>query len=132
MPSPPYKISFKSTNRFAILKWLKLQDLVVWNQGRLQCHHLHKKFHPNPPNGSKVIKVFLYTHLRSLNVRNFGMAEATRLKCDVGVTLNGSTCLPNFTKINRSVQKLLVGHTQTQTQTHTHTHTHTHTDRLVI
>jgi hypothetical protein len=38
------------------------------------------KFHPNPPNGSKVIKVFLYTHLRSLNVRHFGMAEATILK----------------------------------------------------
>jgi hypothetical protein len=29
--------------------------------------------------GSKV-KVFLYTHLRSLNVCHFGMAEATRLK----------------------------------------------------
>jgi hypothetical protein len=28
----------------------------------------------------QVIKVFLYTHLRSLNVRHFGMAEATRLK----------------------------------------------------
>jgi hypothetical protein len=31
-------------------------------------------------NGSKVIKVFLYTHLRSLNVPQFGMTEATRLK----------------------------------------------------
>jgi hypothetical protein len=28
----------------------------------------------------KVIKVFLYTHLRSLNARHFGMAQATRLK----------------------------------------------------
>jgi hypothetical protein len=28
----------------------------------------------------KVIKVFLYTHLRSLNVRHVGMAEATILK----------------------------------------------------
>jgi hypothetical protein len=53
------------------------------------------------------------------------MAEATRFKkCDVEVTLNGSTCLPNFTKIHRSVQKLLVADTQT--------HTHTHTGRLVI
>jgi hypothetical protein len=38
------------------------------------------KFYPNPPNGSKVIKVFLYTHLRSLNVCHSGMAEAMRLK----------------------------------------------------
>jgi hypothetical protein len=52
----------------------------VWNQGRLQCHHLPTKFQPNPPNGSKVIKVFLYTYLTSLSVRHFGMAEATRLK----------------------------------------------------
>jgi hypothetical protein len=37
------------------------------------------KFHLNPPNRSKVIKVLLYTHLRSLNA-HFGMAEATRLK----------------------------------------------------
>jgi hypothetical protein len=40
----------------------------------------HTKFHPNATNGSKVIKVFLYTHLRSLNVRYFGMPKATRLK----------------------------------------------------
>jgi hypothetical protein len=38
----------------------------------------HTKFQQNPPNGSKVIKVFLYTQLRSLNFRHFGMAEATR------------------------------------------------------
>jgi hypothetical protein len=38
------------------------------------------KIHPNPPHGSKVIKVFLYTHLRSLNVRHFEMAKATGLK----------------------------------------------------
>jgi hypothetical protein len=44
--------------------------------------------------------------------------------------LNGSNCLPNFTKIYQSVQKLLVGDTQTDRQTHTHTHTHR--DRLVI
>jgi hypothetical protein len=30
--------------------------------------------------GSKEIKGFLCTHLRSLKVRRFGMAEATRLK----------------------------------------------------
>jgi hypothetical protein len=38
------------------------------------------KFHLNPPNGSKVIKLFLYTQLRSLNVRHFGIAQAARLK----------------------------------------------------
>jgi hypothetical protein len=38
------------------------------------------KFHPNPPNVSKVIKVFLNTHLRNSNVRHFGVAEATRLR----------------------------------------------------
>jgi hypothetical protein len=39
-------------------------------------------FHPNPPVGSKVIKggFFFCIHLRSLNIRHFGVAEATRLK----------------------------------------------------
>jgi hypothetical protein len=40
----------------------------------------HTEFHPNPQNGSKVIKVFLYTHLKSLNVYHFEMVEATRLE----------------------------------------------------
>jgi hypothetical protein len=54
-------------------------------------------------------------HLRSLNVCHFGMAEGTTLnKCDVEVTLNGSTCLPNFTKSHRLIQKLLVGDTHRQ------------------
>jgi hypothetical protein len=56
---------------------LSLHKLTVNN---IQCLHLHTKYHPNPPNGSKVVKVFLYTHLRSLNVQHFGMAEAARLK----------------------------------------------------
>jgi hypothetical protein len=82
-PTPPIGSKVAPTSEIwtpAILKWLKLRNLIAWNQGRLQCHHLHTKFNPNPPNGSKVIKVFLYTHLRSLNVRHFGMAEATILK----------------------------------------------------
>jgi hypothetical protein len=46
----------------------------------IQCHHLHTKFNPNPPVGSKVIKGFFCTHLRSLNVCHFRMDEASRLK----------------------------------------------------
>jgi hypothetical protein len=41
---------------------------------------LHTKFHPTPPIGSKVIKGFLYTHLRSLNVRDFEIVEALERK----------------------------------------------------
>jgi hypothetical protein len=36
--------------------------------------------HLNPHIGSKVIKGFLCTHVRSLNVLHIGMAEATRIK----------------------------------------------------
>jgi hypothetical protein len=82
-PNPPIGSKFAPTSEiktYAILEWLKLRDLILWNHGRLQCHHLHTKFHLNPPNSSKIIKGFLYTHLRSLNVRHFGMAKATRLK----------------------------------------------------
>jgi hypothetical protein len=57
-----------------------LRSLHKLTVNNIQCHHLHTKFHPNPPIGSKDIKGFLCTHLRSLNVRHFGMAEATRLK----------------------------------------------------
>jgi hypothetical protein len=56
---------------------LSLHKLTVNN---IQCHHLHTKFHPNSPVGSKVVKGFLCIHLRSLNICHFGMAEATRLK----------------------------------------------------
>jgi hypothetical protein len=39
------------------------------------------KFHPNPQNGSKVIKGFLCTHFGSLNVHHFEMAKViTRLR----------------------------------------------------
>jgi hypothetical protein len=66
MSSPPYKISPNSTNRFkscahlttltsAILKWLKLRNLIVWNQGRLQCHQIHTKFHPK-------FKIYFFLH----------------------------------------------------------------------
>jgi hypothetical protein len=33
-----------------------------------------------PGQGDGFIKVFLYIHLRSLNIRHFGMAESSRLK----------------------------------------------------
>jgi hypothetical protein len=54
----------------------KFKCLPFWSDRRhLQYHHLHTKFHPYPPTGSKVS----YTHLRSLNVRHFEMVEATEL-----------------------------------------------------
>jgi hypothetical protein len=56
------------------------------------------------------------THLRSLNVRHFGMAETTRLKMWRRGLFNGITFLPNFMKIHRSVQILLLGDTHTHTQ----------------
>jgi hypothetical protein len=80
MPSRPYKISSKSNKRFTSCahlislnaRYIEMVEATGLNmeEGRLQCHHLHTKFHPNPLNGSK-IKVFLYTHLRSLNIRHF-------------------------------------------------------------
>jgi hypothetical protein len=58
---------------------LKPWHSILWSRGHIQCHHLHTRFFPNPPIGSKV-KGCLCTHLRSLNICHFGMAEATRLK----------------------------------------------------
>jgi hypothetical protein len=49
------------------------------DSSHLQCHHLHKKFHPNAPISSEVIKGFLCTHLTSLNVCHFGLVQATGL-----------------------------------------------------
>jgi hypothetical protein len=46
----------------------------------LQYHHLYTKFHAYPPTSSNIIRGFLCTHLRSLNVRHFGMAEGTGLE----------------------------------------------------
>jgi hypothetical protein len=69
------------------------------------------KFNLNPPAGSKVIRGYLCTHLRSLNVVHFEMTEAMRLKkCRRG-HFNGTSCVPNFMKIHQSVETLLVGDT---------------------
>jgi hypothetical protein len=93
MPSHPYKTSSKSTYRFKSCDHVSSSNVRHFemveasglnsssnSQDHLQCHHVHTKFHRNPPIGSKVTKVFLFTHLRSLNVPHFRMAEATRLK----------------------------------------------------
>jgi hypothetical protein len=93
MPSHPYKTSSKSTYRFKSCDHVSSSNFRHFemveasglnissdSQDRLQWHHVHTKFHPNPPISSKVTKVFLYTHLRSSNVTHFRMSEATRLK----------------------------------------------------
>jgi hypothetical protein len=133
MLSPPYKISskssqFKSCTHLRSLNvghfgMVEAMALNIWSWGHLQCHHLHTRFHPNPLIGSKVIKGFLCTHLRSLNVRHFGMAAATRLKN----LASGSSQWHHLpTKFHESPpigSKVISGG---------HTDTHMQTDRLVI
>jgi hypothetical protein len=87
------------------------QHWIVWSRGHLQCHHVHTRFHPNPLIGSKVIKGFPGTHLRSLNVCHFGMAKATRLN---NVASRSSSMAATAYQI--SVQELLVEDTQTDRQ----------------
>jgi hypothetical protein len=48
------------------------------------------------------------THLRSLNVRHFGMVEAMRLNSVVYVILNAITTIQNFVQNPQSVQNLRV------------------------
>jgi hypothetical protein len=48
--------------------------LFLLTVDNIQCHHLHKKFHPKSTNRFKSS-----THLRSLNVRHFGMVKVTGL-----------------------------------------------------
>jgi hypothetical protein len=79
----------------------------------LQCHYLHTKFHPNPPIGSKIIKGYLYAHLRNLEVRHFGMAEAMKLKNVTSRSPSMASPAYNISLKSTSVQKLLVGDTQT-------------------
>jgi hypothetical protein len=131
-PNPPIdsKVAHNSEAWTSdILEWLKLRHWIVWSRGYLQSHHLHTRFHPNQPIDSKVINGFLCTHLRSLNVRHFGMAEATRLK----MWHRGHPQrhhLPTKFNENTPVDSKVIsgGHTDTHTDTHTHTHTkHTHT-----
>jgi hypothetical protein len=89
-----------------------------WNdRGHLYCHYHNTKFHPNPPIGSKVIMVFLYIHLKFKRSPFWNGWSYEIKKCDVEVNFNGSTCLPSFTKIHRTVLKLLVGDSQTHRQT---------------
>jgi hypothetical protein len=135
MPSPPCKISSKSTNRFKSCAYhrnlnvrhfemLKLRELIEWNKSRPQCHHLHIQFHQNSPHGSKVITVFLYSRLRSLNVHHCGMAEATRLKkLWRRGRLEWQYPPTKFHETLPIGSKVIGGK---------HTDRHTHTDRLVI
>jgi hypothetical protein len=89
---------------------LSLHKLTVNN---IKYHQLHTKFNPNPPIGTKVIKRFLCTHLRSLNVRHFGMAEATRLKMWRRGHLQWHHLFTKFHENLRIYSKVIRGDTQT-------------------
>jgi hypothetical protein len=91
MPSPPYKVSSKSTSR--LKSSTHLRCLNVCNFGMVEATELNSmesrsSSMPLPPykvsckstNWFKFIKVFVCTHFRSLNVRHFGVAEAMGLK----------------------------------------------------
>jgi hypothetical protein len=78
-------INFLLFGMFAATGW------KIWRQGHLQCRHFKK-------TSSKSTKRFKScTHLRSLNIRHFGMIE---------VTFNVITSIQNFNQIHQSVQKL--------------------------
>jgi hypothetical protein len=86
MSSVMYKILSKFTSRFKNCTHLRPP---FWSERRhLQYHHFHTNFHPNPPISLKVIRGFLCTHFRGLNVRNFGIFEATGLKNGIHVTFS--------------------------------------------
>jgi hypothetical protein len=91
MPSPSYKISSKSTNRFKScthLRSLNFRHFDMVEATRLNSMESRTfsvsssayKISSKSTNRFKRFKGFLYTHLRSLNVLHFGMAEAMRLK----------------------------------------------------
>jgi hypothetical protein len=95
-----------------------------------QHHHLHTKFHPNPPHGSNVIKVFLYTHLRSLNVHHFLMAEAMRLKMWHRGHLEWQYEPTKFHE-NSTIGSKFISRKHTHTHTHTHRQTHRQAGDLI-
>jgi hypothetical protein len=91
MPLPQYKISFKSTYRFK--RFTHLRSLKVSHYGIVEATRLRNmasrspsmssppyKISSKPINQFKVIRGLLCTHLRSLNVCNFGMVEGTGLE----------------------------------------------------
>jgi hypothetical protein len=68
--SSSYKISSKSKNRLKVAAPQKFKRPQIWSDRRhLQCHHLHTKFHPNPPVISNVIRRYFsptsYVYKRS-------------------------------------------------------------------
>jgi hypothetical protein len=90
MPSSPYKISSKSTTRFKScshrrslnVRHFRMVEVTALNSMESRTHSmssLHRRFQPKLPFGSKIIKGILCNQLRSLNVRHFGMVEATAL-----------------------------------------------------
>jgi hypothetical protein len=69
MSSSPYKMSSKSTNQFKScahlislnfchFETLKLWDLIVWSQGRLQCHNHIQNFIQIHQTVQKLLRCF--------------------------------------------------------------------------
>jgi hypothetical protein len=91
MPSLPYKISSKSTNRFKTcthLRCLQVRHFGIVEDTTLISTELRSssmslplyKISSKSTNRFKTYLGVLCTHLRGLNFRHFGMAEAMRLK----------------------------------------------------
>jgi hypothetical protein len=160
MPSTPYKIASKSTNRFK--SCTHLRSLNARNFGMVEATRLSSTDSRSPSMSSSPYKISSKStnwfkscaYLRTLNVLYFETVEGTGCnckesrsysmlppphkisskstkrfksywgvslhppqkfkrppfwngwsyeikKCDIEVILNGSTCLPNFTKIHR-------------------------------
>jgi hypothetical protein len=135
MPSHPYKISFKSTNRFK--SCAHHRSLNVRYFGMVKATGLSSMESRSPSISSSPHKISSKstnpfksnTHLRSLNVRHFGMTEATRLKMRRRCQLEWQY-LPTKFHENPPIDSKIIcgGHRQTDRQTHTHTHK----DRVVI
>jgi hypothetical protein len=112
MSSFTYKISSKSIHRFKSythlrglnvchFEILEVTGLKVWHLGHLQRHHLHTKFHLNPPIGSNV------TSNSGVCILPLWNSWSYDIKNVVSRSPSMSISVQNFIKTHQSVQKLL-------------------------